>query len=61
MKTNKHLIRFPGFALAHIGKDSQPAAKKLRTLLQDPEQDIRAFAAQHFLPSLPTALRAVPA
>ena len=27
----------------------------------DSADDIRAFAAQHFLPSLPTALRAVPA
>lgn len=27
----------------------------------DTADDIRAFAAQHFLPSLPTALRAVPA
>lgn len=27
----------------------------------DTAEDIRAFATQHFLPSLPTALRAVPA
>jgi hypothetical protein len=27
----------------------------------DSADDIRAFATQHFLPSLPTALRAVPA
>jgi AcrR family transcriptional regulator len=33
-----------------------PGARPLRTA-----GDIRAFATQHFLPSLPTALRAVPA
>ena len=33
-----------------------PSAQPLETA-----DDIRAFAAQHFLPSLPTALRAVPA
>ena len=33
-----------------------PSAQRLETA-----DDIRAFAAKHFLPSLPTALRAVPA
>jgi hypothetical protein len=33
-----------------------PSAQPLETA-----DDIRAFASQHFLPSLPAALRAVPA